>query len=315
MESIASQSPKDLTLLLEQISGSIEKKEEYEAAKEEYERTQEAITVVYNQKKGFGLEKREFKQQAEDAKRYDTKKKELEAAIIRHTLWKLYHLEKSAKELQHELDDAVNMEKKILEQLSGKESDVKQMQRDQAVVVKDIRVKEQQIQDTQKKFNASRPEYLKQEEKLKLLGKKLSTMHANVLRLEKEKARKEALVGELQKQLDDVSKAKSRHEQKVQTKSGSIQLTEKQQQEYASLKAKADNEAFAHIQDRENIKREMKIKDDTLKRITSKITELNQSRIILQEAKSDLEEFCDKVLYIAFCFLIFLVDRETIGDM
>jgi structural maintenance of chromosome 1 len=53
VESVASQAPKDLTRLIEQISGSLELKEDYERAKDEMNRTNDELTEKFHKKKGL----------------------------------------------------------------------------------------------------------------------------------------------------------------------------------------------------------------------------------------------------------------------
>ena len=51
VESVAAQSPKDLTKLVEQISGSLELKEQYDALKTDMEKANEDLTEKFNKKK------------------------------------------------------------------------------------------------------------------------------------------------------------------------------------------------------------------------------------------------------------------------
>jgi len=52
VESVAAQSPKDLTKLVEQISGSLELKEQYDTLKADMEKANEDLTEKFNKKKG-----------------------------------------------------------------------------------------------------------------------------------------------------------------------------------------------------------------------------------------------------------------------
>ena len=69
MEHIASQSPKDLTRLVEQISGSLELAADYERTKKEVERAAENATESFNKRRGFAGEIRVFKEQMSEAVR------------------------------------------------------------------------------------------------------------------------------------------------------------------------------------------------------------------------------------------------------
>ena len=70
MEAIASVSPKDLTRLIEQISGSLDLKEEYESVKALTERATEFSSFNFHKKKGVAAEMKVFKEQKEEAVRF-----------------------------------------------------------------------------------------------------------------------------------------------------------------------------------------------------------------------------------------------------
>ncbi len=72
MEAIASQSSRDLTRLIEQISGSEESRVEYERLKEEQERALENSTFNFNKKRGIAAEMKQFKEQKEEAERFES---------------------------------------------------------------------------------------------------------------------------------------------------------------------------------------------------------------------------------------------------
>lgn len=70
MESIASKNPKELTALLEQISGSDELKREYEVLEDEKGKAEEKSALVYQKKRTVVLERKQKKEQKEEAERH-----------------------------------------------------------------------------------------------------------------------------------------------------------------------------------------------------------------------------------------------------
>jgi structural maintenance of chromosome 1 len=70
VESIAQKSPKDLTALFEQISGSDELKKDYETLREAKERAEENTIFNFQRRKGILTEKKVFKEQKEEALRF-----------------------------------------------------------------------------------------------------------------------------------------------------------------------------------------------------------------------------------------------------
>lgn len=70
MESIASKSPKELTVLLEQISGSDDLKRDYEKYEEEKARAEENSALVYSKKRTIVSERKQKKEQKEEAEKH-----------------------------------------------------------------------------------------------------------------------------------------------------------------------------------------------------------------------------------------------------
>ena len=67
MESIASKNPKELTALLEQISGSDELRREYDELEEEKARAEVNSALVYQEKRTIVMERKQKKAQKEEA--------------------------------------------------------------------------------------------------------------------------------------------------------------------------------------------------------------------------------------------------------
>lgn len=70
VESIASKNPKELTGLLEQISGSDDLKREYEEYEEQKAKAEENSALVYQKKKTIVMERKQKKEQKEEAEKH-----------------------------------------------------------------------------------------------------------------------------------------------------------------------------------------------------------------------------------------------------
>lgn len=71
VEAVASQSPRELTRLIEQISGSLELAAEYEKAKEGQERATENATFNFTKRRGIFGEIKQYKEQKTEADRFE----------------------------------------------------------------------------------------------------------------------------------------------------------------------------------------------------------------------------------------------------
>lgn len=70
VESIASKNPKELTALLEQISGSDDLKKDYEDLEEQKARAEEKSALVYQKKRTVVMERKQKKEQKEEAEKH-----------------------------------------------------------------------------------------------------------------------------------------------------------------------------------------------------------------------------------------------------
>ncbi|SRR5258708_11369502 len=71
VEAVASQSPKELTRLVEQISGSLELAAEYEKAKEDQDRATENATHNFTKRRAITGEIKQYKEQKFEAERFE----------------------------------------------------------------------------------------------------------------------------------------------------------------------------------------------------------------------------------------------------
>lgn len=71
VEAVASQSPRELTRLIEQISGSLELAAEYDKAKEAQDRATENATFNFTKRRGIAGEIKQYKEQKGEAERFE----------------------------------------------------------------------------------------------------------------------------------------------------------------------------------------------------------------------------------------------------
>jgi structural maintenance of chromosome 1 len=72
VEAVASQSPAQLSNLLEQISGSLELKTEYEKAKEELDKATDNATFNFSKRRGIAAEIKQYKEQKTEAEKFES---------------------------------------------------------------------------------------------------------------------------------------------------------------------------------------------------------------------------------------------------
>nr|GMD26935.1 structural maintenance of chromosomes protein 1 [Ipomoea batatas] len=83
VESIASKNPRELTALLEQISGSEEFKRRYDELEEEKARAEEKKALAYQRKKTVNMERKQKKEQKEEAEKHLRLQRELQPEVVK----------------------------------------------------------------------------------------------------------------------------------------------------------------------------------------------------------------------------------------
>ncbi|CAO2188549.1 unnamed protein product [Urochloa humidicola] len=100
VESIASKNPKELTALLEQISGSDELKRECDELEEQKARAEEKSALIYHEKRTIVMDRKQMKAQKVEAANYLSLQQDLKLLKTQHSLWQLYTIEKDREKLE-----------------------------------------------------------------------------------------------------------------------------------------------------------------------------------------------------------------------
>jgi structural maintenance of chromosome 1 len=105
VEGIARKSPQELVQMLEGISGSGEVKAEYERLKKAKEEAEAATIFAFNRQKGFRSERKQFKEQKDEADRFDLALEERAEVQTEFYLWQLFHIHTEIKEREATVGD------------------------------------------------------------------------------------------------------------------------------------------------------------------------------------------------------------------
>ncbi|CAN8070880.1 unnamed protein product [Agarophyton chilense] len=102
---IASKSPKELTNMFEDVSGSIEFRSEYQEARTERDTAEEEVTHFWRKRKGMAAEKRHCKEQKEEAERFKRLKRQIEDMKTEKALFELFHVDTDLKTFKSAVKD------------------------------------------------------------------------------------------------------------------------------------------------------------------------------------------------------------------
>ncbi|NXR59465.1 SMC1A protein, partial [Rhadina sibilatrix] len=312
VESIAMKNPKERTALFEEISRSGELAPEYDKRKKEMVKAEEDTQFNYHRKKNIAAERKEAKQEKEEADRYQRLKDEVVRAQVQLQLFKLFHneaeIEKLNKELglkNREIDKDKKRMDRVEDELKDRKKELGKMMREQQQIEKEIKEKDSEL-------NQKRPQYIKAKENTSHKIKKLEAARKSLQNAQKQYKKRKADMDELEKEMLSVEKSRQEFEERMEEESQSqgrdLTLEENQVKKYHRLKEEASKRAATLAQELEKFNRDQKADQDRLDleerkkveteaKIKQKLREIeeNQKRIekleeYIATSKQSLEE-------------------------
>ncbi|XP_022054953.1 structural maintenance of chromosomes protein 1A [Acanthochromis polyacanthus] len=268
VESIAMKNPKERTALFEEISRSGELAQEYDRRKKEMVKAEEDTQFNYHRKKNIAAERKEAKQEKEEAERYQRLKDEVARASIQLQLFKLYHNETEIEKLNKELgqrNKEIDKDRKkmdhVEEELKDKKKELGRLMREQQTIEKEIKEKDSEL-------NQKRPQYIKAKENTSHKIKKLEAARKSLQNAQKMYKKRKADMDELDKEMRAVELAKQdfeeRMEEEAQSQGQDLTLEENQVKQYHRLKEEASKRAATLAQELEKFNRDQKADQDRL---------------------------------------------------
>ncbi|KXS21321.1 RecF/RecN/SMC protein [Gonapodya prolifera JEL478] len=297
VEAVASQSPKDLTGLIEQISGSIEYKEEYERLKKLQEAAAENSTSNLNRKRTVAQEMRQFREQKEEAARFLARKEELDDLIVRHIVWKIFHIDAE----RDRAEETVEKEKGAKEELGRKKTEVdarsKESRKDHAAQQGLLAKKEKEISRREKHLAERRPDAVRLEEQVRHTKRKLNAAEENVRAQRRAVEKQEGQVQDFEKQLAEVTQAEKRFEDdnKKKAEKGGKKLSQKDLDEYNKLKEDVMRQTLADKDQSDDVERRITSARLAAERAGRKVADLEAKEAQLVQDQATLGENKEKL--------------------
>ncbi|XP_050251634.1 structural maintenance of chromosomes protein 1-like isoform X3 [Quercus robur] len=207
VESIASKNPKELTALIEQISGSDELKGEYEKCEEEKAGAEEQSALAYQKKRTLVMERKQKKEQKEEAKKHLRLQELLKSLKKEHFLWQLFNIENDIAKTTKELEAEMKSCEDVIKDLEKFEHEAGKKKKEESKYSKEITHLEKKIAERSNKLDKNQPELLKLKEEMSHINSK---------------------TGKLQKELDGKREEKREHDHDIkELKNGIQELTAK----------------------------------------------------------------------------------------
>ena len=273
VEAIASQSPKDLTRLIEQISGSLEYKADYERLEEEAAQASENQTYNLHRRRGINSEIKQYQEQKKEAEAFQTKAEERDTAIVTHILWKLYHFQRVIDESQSSIREHQENLKEYRRGVEKYENSLEEAKKDQAKVGKDVAKVERNIKKKEKEVEDKENSLVPIDEKVGQTTKEIAKIRKRIDQVTKERDDQASGIEKEKKQLATVEKAQKQFEVQWQEtlKKQGRQLSEADFKEYNSLKSQVVNKTSKNQSQLANLVRQLKTDGVTINSLKGKV--------------------------------------------
>ncbi|KAK7020211.1 Structural maintenance of chromosomes protein 1 [Paramarasmius palmivorus] len=292
VEAVASQSPKELSRLIEQISGSLELAAEYEKAKEEQERATENATFNFTKRRGMVGEIKQYKEQKGEAQKFEGLVQEREIVIMERILFRLFHIEESIEMNAHEIRQQNRALAGLREEQRKHDDALEAARAQQARARTSVMQTEKKIKKAEKALDAKRPDLVTTEAQIAHATRKFNNAQKSKDEYSKSERDMKQRVESLQAELQQVKKAAdAAQEAQRKASQNNMALSEESLEEYRRLKASASKLAVDERQQLEILTRDEKTASRTLTILTEKQKELEEKRDARkEELQSQMEK-------------------------
>ncbi|PVU85612.1 hypothetical protein BB560_006965 [Smittium megazygosporum] len=203
VETIASQSPFELTKLVETMSGSGELKYQYDQLKQQEQIASEKSNSSFLKKRAVASELRSVVAQKKELDEYNTKKAKLTSLVSEYMLAKLYKIDSDLSKTQN---DILSYNEKLIslsDSVKSAESSVLSQRKSHAKAFKDLSKADRQVKLVQLSL---------EEKQLISTEKKKSSVSLSIEKLSRDISRQQSVVSTVESELASLNRAKERNQ-------------------------------------------------------------------------------------------------------
>lgn len=273
VEAIASQSPKDLTRLIEQISGSLEYKAEYERLQEESEVAAEDQNDKLHRRRGINSEIKQYQEQKKEAENYQRKAEERDHAIVTHILWKLYHFQRVMEESSASIHEHQENLKEYRRGVEKYERSLEDARTQHAKASRDVSKIDRKIKDKEREIEDKENSLVPLEEKVDHTTNEIEKIRKRAEAVSQERDEQAGYIESAKKSLSMVERAQKQFQTQWNEtlKKQGKQLSDADFREYTHLKSQVAPRIAADQAQLDNLTRQLKTDEVTVNGLKGKV--------------------------------------------
>ncbi|XP_061375307.1 structural maintenance of chromosomes protein 1 [Gastrolobium bilobum] len=296
VESIASKNPKELTALLEQISGSDELKRDYEQFEEEKAEAEEKSAFVYQKKKAVVMERKQKKEQKEEAEKHLRLQDQLKSLKKEHFLWQLFNIENDFVKTTEDLEDEKKSREGVIEELENFEHEASKKKKEQARYLKEITQREKRIAEKSNKLDKSQPELLKLKEEMTRINSKIKKGKKELDKKREERRRHAADIAELQRGIQDLTAKVVDIQEKGRVVGNQLKLDGNDLEEYFRIKEEAGTKTAKLRGEKELLDRQQHADSEAQKNLEENLQQLRNRESELNSQEEQMRARLKKII-------------------
>ncbi|CAO2173099.1 unnamed protein product [Urochloa humidicola] len=258
VESIACKNPKELTALLEQISGSDELKRECDELEEQKARAEEKSALIYHEKRTIVMDRKQMKAQKVEAENYLSLQQDLKLLKTQHSLWQLYTIEKDREKLEAELAEDRQSLQQVQQENRSLKHELTAKRKEQSSFLKEVTLCERSIAKKKLELDRKEPELLQFQESISWLKSKIKRCSKYIDEKKGDYKTHVEKIQKLQSDLVGITRAIEELNEKGRDKSGKLQFDDNQLQEYHRLKEDAGTKTSKMRDEKDMIEKKAK---------------------------------------------------------
>jgi structural maintenance of chromosome 1 len=287
VEAIASQSPKDLTRLIELVSGSLEHKADYERLMAEKAQAEEQQRYKSELRRGINGEIRQYERQKEELDKYEETRGQKDKAVVTHVLWKLFHFQRTIEDSTAEIQKHQAELKEFRRNVQKFSDKLEAAKAEQAKIGREVNKCEREIKRKEKDVEEKENTLVPVDEKLTIHLNNVQRYKARINEITKERDEQQQAVEKMKKNLTMVQKAEQRwsEEWHAQQQNAGRELSQQDLQELEGLRKEVYKRTGNDQNKIDNITRQLKTDEETVNSLKSKVDSLEA---IVSNMKQDI---------------------------
>ncbi|KAK4273039.1 hypothetical protein QN277_021511 [Acacia crassicarpa] len=296
VESIASKNPKELTALLEQISGSDELKRDYERFEEEKATAEEKSALVFQRRKTVSLERKQKKVQKEEAEKHIRLQDQLRTIKEEHFLWQLFNIERDIEKTTDGLEDEKRSREGVMEELEKFEAEASKKKKEQAKYLKEITQCERRISEKSNKLDKNQPDLLKLKEEMARINSKIKKGKKELDRKREERRKHANDITELQRGIQDLTAKLEDLQEKSRDAGDELKLDGSDLEEYFRIKEEAGMKTAKLREEKELLDRQQHADSEAQKNLDENLQQLRNRESELNSQEEQMQTRLKKIL-------------------